>query len=131
MRPVSAVPALLALLLAACSAPPRPPPPYFVIPPGPAPEARASPGVAGSPSTALPVIQPPDNPAVQSFLPSHPEDVERGPAPVPQPGGATQPFYAAPVNPGPVTGYGPGGMASPPGAPPNLPYPAGGIGHLR
>lgn len=125
MRVLAAIPALL---LAACGMPPRPPPPYFVIPPGPPPQAVGTvPDSAGSASPWRSVIWPGANPAVQSFLPSHPEDVQRGPAPVPRPGGATEPFYAAPANPGPVTGYGPGGMAQPPGAPPNPPYPAGGL----
>jgi hypothetical protein len=127
MRVLAAFPAL-ALLLASCAMPPRPPPPYFVIPPGPPPQpAGATPDPAGSASAPRPVIWPGSNPAVQSFLPGHPEDVERGPAPVKRPGGVTEPFYAAPANPGPVTGYGPGGMAQPPGAPPNPPYPPGGL----
>jgi len=119
--------AVAALLLAACAMPPRPPP-YFVIPPGPPPQpAAAAPAPAGSASAPRPVIWPGSNPAVQSFLPSHPEDVQRGPASVPRPDAATEPFYAAPANPGPVTGYGPGGMAQPPGAPPNPSYPPGGL----
>ncbi|MGO8915343.1 MAG: hypothetical protein ACLQJR_05495 [Stellaceae bacterium] len=129
MRPHGAILTLTALLLAACSEPSRPPPPYFVIPPGPPPQAQSEPSDFGLPSARLLSVNP--YPEVQTFLPSHPEDVQRGPAPVPRPGGATQPFYAAPTNPGPVTGYGPGGMAQPPGAPPNPPYPAGGIGGVR
>lgn len=127
MRVLTAIPAL-ALLLAACGMPPRPRPAYFVIPPGPPPQpGAAATDPAGAALAPRPVIWPGANPAVQSFLPSHPEDVQRGPAPVPQPGAATEPFYAAPANPGPVTGYGSGGMAQPPGAPPNPPYPAGGL----
>ena len=131
MRPHGAIPVLAAILLVACSEPPRPAPPNFAIPAGPPPQASATPDMGGSPSASRPVIWPDAYPEVQSFLPSHPEDVERGPSPVPRPGGATQPFYAAPANPGPVTGYGTGGMALPPGAPPNPPYTGGGIGHLR
>jgi hypothetical protein len=113
------------LLLAGCGARERPPPPYFVIPPGPAPQSDAAVPPRLPPPSRSTISAP--NPAVQIFLPGHPEDVQRGPAPVPRPGGNTEPFYAAPPNLGPVTGYGPGGMAQPPGAPPNPPYPAGGL----
>ena len=102
----------------------RPPPPYFDIPPAPAlPESGTAPasGAAG----VHPVLPPRAD--VPYFLPSHPEDVMRGPAPVPRPAANTTPFYAAPPNLGPVTGFGPGGMAQPPGAPLNPPYPAGGL----
>jgi hypothetical protein len=112
-----------ALLLAGCASE-RPPPPYFVIPTGSAaPGAPATPAIEVAPRP----VSPSANPEVQRFLPAHPEDVARGPAEVPRPGGATTPFYAAPPNLGPVTGYGPGGMAQPPGAPPNPPYPPGGL----
>lgn len=115
-----------ALSLACCGPPPRPPPPDFAIPPGPPAQPRAAPAVETSP----PFFPPGPNPEVQLFLPGRPEDVGRGPAPVPRPG-APGPFYAAPPNLGPVTGYGPGGMALPPGAPPNPPYPAGGLTGTR
>ncbi len=115
----------VALALVACGPPPRPPPPEFVIPPGPPPQPSVTPaGAAPAPAFPNP------HPEVQLFLPGHPEDVGRGPAPVPRPA-ASEPFYAAPSNPGPVTGYGPGGMASPPGAPLNPPYPAGGLTGVR
>ena len=90
-------------------------------------QPASAPAEAGQPTR--PLLEENRYPEVQTFLPSHPEDVGRGPAAVPRPGGAVQPFYAAPANVGPVTGYGPGGMALPPGAPPNPPYPAGGLGH--
>ena len=129
MRPRSAILGLgTLLLLSACGEPSRPPPPYFAIPPGPPPQASVPPSgeQVGLPSRRLLSDNP--YPEVQTFLPSHPEDVGRGPAAVPRPGGFTAPFYAAPPNVGPVTGYGPGGMALPPGAPPNPPYSPGGIG---
>ena len=128
MRVDRAVGVLALLLLCGCGARERPPPPYFVIPPGPAAGRGATP--AADPSSRL-VITPSPNPEVQSFLPRHPEDVERGPEPVPRPGAATTAFYAAPPNLGPVTGYGPGGMAQPPGAPLNPPYPPGGLTGVR
>ena len=127
MRPLGAIFGLIALTLASCGPPQRSPPPYFVIPAGPAPQARAAPVPAGAPGD-LPLVPP--NPSVQYFLPSHPEDFEQSAAPVPRPS-APAPFYAAPINPGPVTGYGPGGMALPPGSPPNPPYPAGGLTGIR
>lgn len=126
MRPQIAMLGLIALLLASCGPPERPPPPYFAIPKGPPPVANAA-VPEGAPGVA-PVIVP--NPSVQYFLPSHPEDLGRGPEPVPRPAAAS-PFYSAPINPGPITGYGPGGMAQPPGAPLNPPYPAGGLTGIR
>jgi hypothetical protein len=119
------VPIFGALLLAACGARERPPPPYFVIPPAPAVSSNAAP--EAPPGIPRRPLTPPPNPAVQIFLPGHPEDVGRGPPPVPRPAAATEPFYAPPPNLGPVTGYGPGGMAAPPGSPPNPPYPPGGL----
>jgi hypothetical protein len=115
------------LAVAGCAQPERPPPPYFAIPPL-ASMPESAPAPAGA-SAVRPVLPPRAD--VQYFLPSHPEDVMRGPAPVPQPAANTTPFYAAPPNLGPVTGFGPGGMAEPPGAPPNPPYPRGGLMPLR
>ena len=103
-------------------------PPYFAIPPATPVQARATPAA----EELLPVpMTPTPNPEVQQFLSSHPEDLERGPTPVPRPSAPTQPFYAQPPNLGPVTGYGPGGMAQPPGAPQNPPYPVGGLTGVR
>ena len=123
VRPVAVIPAVL-LALAGCAARERPPPPYFVIPPAPAMSEAEHATAAGAPGVH-PVLPPRAD--VQYFLPSHPEDVMRGPAPVPRPAANTTPFYAAPPNLGPVTGFGPGGMAQPPGAPPNPPYPTRGL----
>jgi len=114
---------VMLLALAGCAERERPPPPYFAIPPVP---AMAEPPAAPAGASAVRPVLPP-RADVQYFLPSHPEDVMRGPAPVPRPGANTTPFYAAPPNLGPVTGFGPGGMAQPPGAPPNPPYPPGGL----
>ena len=119
---------LLAVMsIAACGGRERPPPPYFVIPPVPAMSESGS--TAPGASAVRPVLAPRAD--VQYFLPSHPEDVMRGPAPVPRPAANTTPFYAAPPNLGPVTGFGPGGMAQPPGAPLNPPYPARGLMPLQ
>ncbi len=118
---------MLLLGVAACAPRERPPPPSFAIPPVPATPDRAQ--VPPGASAVRPVLPPRAD--VQYFLPGHPEDVMRGPAPVPRPAGNTAPFYAAPPNPGPVTGFGPGGMAQPPGAPPNPSYPAGGLMPLQ
>ena len=108
---------LSAMALAACGER-QEAPPFFAIPPATPVQARAEPaGVA-----PLVPMTPSPNPEVQEFLQGHPEDVGRGPAPVPRPSAATQPFYTQPPNVGPVTGYGPGGMVLPPGAPPNPPY---------
>jgi len=118
---------MLLLVVAACAPRERPPAPYFAIPPVPTmPDpAQVPPGA----SAVRPVLPPRAD--VQYFLPSHPEDVMRGPAPVPRPAANSTPFYPAPPNLGPVTGFGPGGMALPPGALPNPPYPAGGLLPLR
>jgi hypothetical protein len=116
-----------AAFLATCGRPAHGPPPFFEIPPGPAATERSSVPPAGAASPGEP-LTPSPNPSLQSFLPSHPAEVGRGPTPVPRPDAATQPFYAAPPNLGPVTGYGPGGMTQPPGAPPNPPYSLGGPG---
>jgi hypothetical protein len=108
---------LSAMALAACGER-QEAPPFFAIPQATAVQSRAEPaGVA-----PLVPMTPSPNPEVQEFLQGHPEDVGRGPAPVPRPSAATQPFYTQPPNVGPVTGYGPGGMVLPPGAPPNPPY---------
>jgi hypothetical protein len=115
------------LALAACAPRERPPPPYFAIPPVPG-ITEPTDAAAGA-SAVRPVLPPRAD--VQYFLPSHPEDVMRGPAPVPRPAASTTPFYAAPPNLGPVTGFGPGGMAQPPGAPPNAPYPPAGLMPLQ
>jgi hypothetical protein len=122
---VRGAPLFLATLaaLAGCGLPERPAPPFFAIPPVPTmPEPAEAPAGA---SAVRPVVPPRAD--VQYFLPSHPEDVMRGPAQVPRPGANTTPFYAAPPNLGPVTGFGPGGMAQPPGAPLNPPYPPAGL----
>ncbi|HEV2547393.1 MAG TPA: hypothetical protein VGU20_08650 [Stellaceae bacterium] len=118
---------LVVLALAGCAERERPPPPNFAIPPVP---AIAEPAHAAAGASAVRPVLPP-RADVQYFLPSHPEDVMRGPAPVPRPGANTTPFYAAPANPGPVTGFGPGGMAQPPGAPANPPYPPAGLMPLQ
>lgn len=115
------------LALAACAPRERPPPPFFAIPPVPG-ITEPTDAAAGA-SAVRPVLPPRAD--VQYFLPSHPEDVMRGPAPVPRPAASTTPFYAAPPNLGPVTGFGPGGMAQPPGAPPNAPYPPAGLMPLQ
>ena len=119
---------LSGLLLACCGPRERPPPPDIVIPAAPQSAKREAPrgdhgGLPG------PVIIP--YPEVQRFLPGpSPEELQRGPAPVPQPSPSAAPIYTPPPS-GPVTGYGPGGLAQPPGAPPNPPYPAGGLMPLR
>jgi len=114
---------LAAMALAACGGERQEAAPYFAIPPVTAVQPRVEPA-----EETLPVpMTPSPNPQVQQFIQSHPEDLERGPAPVPRPSAATQPYYTQPANVGPVTGYGPGGMALPPGAPPNPPYPPGGL----
>ena len=120
----SALVPLMGLAAGACETPARPPPPYLVIPPGPAAAAKGE-APAADRLAVRPLLNTP-NPDVQYFLPSHPGDVERGPAPVPQPGPSAGPSYTPPYS-GPITGYGPGGMAQPPGAPPNPPYGPGGI----
>ena len=114
---------MMLLALAGCAVRERPPAPYFAIPPAP---AISEPATAPTGASAVRPVVPP-RADVQYFLPGHPEDVTRGPAPVPRPAANTTPFYAAPANQGPVTGFGPGGMALPPGAPPNPPYPPGGL----
>ena len=118
---------VMLLVFAGCAEGARSPAPYFAIPPvPPMPDSsQIPPGAAAG----RPVLPPRAD--VQYFLPSHPEDVMRGPTPVPRPAANTAPFYAAPANLGPVTGFGPGGMAQPPGAPPNPSYPAGGLMPLR
>lgn len=121
MRMGSAI-LLSTMVLAACGEH-QEAPPYFAIPPVTAVQSRAEPAEVPPPVP----MTPSPNPEVQQFLQGRPEDIERGPAPVPRPSAATQPFYAPPANVGPVTGYGPGGMALPPGAPPNPPYPPGGL----
>jgi hypothetical protein len=118
MRVIAALLFASLAALCGCGPPARPPPPYFVIPPG----SSAPPAATTIPATPAPASLPQSNPEVQRFLPSHPEDLERGPAPVPRPAANSTPFYAPPPNPGPVTGYGPGGMALPPGAPPSPIY---------
>ena len=124
MRWHSALVLLTALAAAGCEPPGRPPPPYFTIPAAPTASATKAAVPEGAPAVR-PVVRD-GNPEVQYFLPSHPGDVERAPAPVPEPGRSAGPFYTPPYS-GPITGYGPGGMAQPPGAPPNAPYPLGGI----
>jgi hypothetical protein len=114
---------VMLLAVAGCAPRERPPVPYFAIPPLPA-MPQSAPAPAGAPAVR-PVLPPRAD--VQYFLPSHPEEVMRGPAPVPRPAANTTPFYAAPPNLGPVTGFGPGGMAEPPGAPAHPPYPGGGL----
>jgi hypothetical protein len=118
---------VLLLALVGCATRERPPAPYFAIPPVPAIDEPAH--AAAGASAVRPVLAPRAD--VQYFLPSHPEDVMRGPALVPRPAANTTPFYAAPPNLGPVTGFGPGGMAQPPGAPPNPPYAPGGLVPLQ
>jgi hypothetical protein len=120
MRAKRAIQLMAVLLLAGCGSPGRPPPPYFAIPAGPPAPQSTAPANTGLASGER--VLPTSNPSVQYFLPSHPGDAGRGPAPVSRPDAATTPFYAAPPNLGPVTGYGPGGMAQPPGALPNPPY---------
>ena len=115
---------LMAVAAAGCEPAARPPPPYFAIPAVSAAPAQGEAVPEGAPA-ARPLINN-RNPEVQYFLPSRPGEVERGPAPVPEPGRSAGPFYTPPYS-GPVTGYGPGGMAQPPGAPPNPPYPPGGL----
>lgn len=115
---------IMALAVGACEAPAWPPPPNFAIPAGPTAPAAGKTPPEGAPA-ARPLVNK-GNPEVQYFLPSHPGDIERGPAPVPEPGRSAGPFYTPPYS-GPITGYGPGGMAQPPGAPPNPPYPVGGV----
>ena len=118
---------MLLLALAGCAERARPPAPYFAIPPVPAIAGPAD-AAAGAPEVR-PVLPPRAD--VQYFLPSHPEDVMRGPVPVPRPAANATPFYAAPPNLGPVTGFGPGGMAQPPGASANPPYPPAGLMPLQ
>jgi hypothetical protein len=120
----SALMLLTAVAAAGCDPAARPPPPYFAIPPV---SAAPTPSETEGAPAARPLINN-RNPEVQYFLPSRPDEVERGPAPVPEPGRSAGPFYTPPYS-GPVTGYGPGGMAQPPGAPPNPPYPLGGLMH--
>src|SRR5579864_2939666 len=114
---------LMGLVAAGCEPSARPPPPYFAIPAGSAP-----PRATAAPAEGAPAVRPVtrDNPEVQYFLPSHPGDIQRAPADVPEPGRSAGPFSTPPYS-GPITGYGPGGMAQPPGAPPNPPYPPGGL----
>ena len=113
----------MGLLLAGCGPSERPPPPFFVIPPAPAPSTEAPTATHGG--LPGPVIHP--SPEVQRFLPGpSPEELGRGPAPVPEASRSAGPYYT-PQPTSPVTGYGPGGMAQPPGAPPNPPYPARGL----
>ena len=78
VRCASFFPVML-LALAGCAQRERPPAPYFAIPPVPAiPEPARAPAGAWA---ARPVLPPRAD--VQYFLPSHPEDVMRGPTPVP------------------------------------------------
>ena len=114
---------LLTSVVAACGPSARPPPPYFVIP-----AAAAPPAATAAPAEGAPAVRPVtrDNPELQYFLPSRPDEVQRAPAAVPEPSRSAGPFYTPPYS-GPITGYGPGGMAQPPGAPPNPPYPPSGL----
>jgi hypothetical protein len=119
---------LFSMILVAACGEHQEAPPYFAIPPATPVQARALPAAETPP---LVPMTPSPNLEVQQFLPSHPEDFGRGPAPVSRPSAPTQPYYAQPPNLGPVTGYGPGGMAQPPGAPQNPPYPVGGLTGVR
>jgi len=94
MRWRSASVLLMALAVAACEPPARPLAPYFVIPPGPAAPAKSE-APAEDRLAVRPLLNQ-SNPDVQYFLPSHPGDVERGPAPGPGCGTGAGPRSTSP-----------------------------------